>query len=69
MKTIAPGLVRLIARLLLLASLTLACGCAQAASTTNNITDTTASTTSSVLGGVESVILYPFRLIGDLFSS
>ncbi len=45
-------------------------GCAseQAENTTNNVTNTTAGTVGSVLNGVGSVIMYPFRLVGDLFS-
>jgi hypothetical protein len=56
--------------LLILGALTLAPACAsqQAENTTNAVTNTTADTTSSLFSGIESVILYPFRLIGDLFS-
>jgi hypothetical protein len=45
-----------------------ACASQQAEHTTNEITDTTADTTSCVFSGLESIILYPFRLVGDLFS-
>lgn len=56
--------------LLLLGTLTLipACASQQAENTTNAVTNTTADTTSSLFSGIESVILYPFRLVGDLFS-
>lgn len=56
--------------LLILGALTLvpACASQQAENTTNAVTNTTADTTSSLFSGIESVILYPFRLIGDLFS-
>ncbi|MGC1342594.1 MAG: hypothetical protein WA854_09725 [Candidatus Binataceae bacterium] len=55
---------------LILATLTLipACASQQAENTTNAVTDTTADTTSSLFSGIESVILFPFRLLGDLFS-
>ena len=45
-------------------------GCAseQVEHTTNEVTNTTANTTNSVLNGVGSVIMYPFHLVGDLFS-
>ena len=42
-------------------------GCATAAHKTNEVTEQTAETTGSVFSGLESVILYPFHLIGDLF--
>ncbi len=56
--------------LLLLGTLTLipACASQQAENTTNAVTNTTADTTSSLFSGIESVILFPFRLLGDLFS-
>lgn len=56
--------------LLILGALTLVPSCAsqQAENTTNAVTDTTADTTSSLFSGIESVILFPFRLIGDLFA-
>jgi hypothetical protein len=55
---------------LLLSAFTLipACASQQAEDTTNAVTNTTADTTSSLFSGIESVILYPFRLLGDLFS-
>lgn len=56
--------------LLILGALTMvpACASQQAENTTNAVTDTTADTTSSLFSGIESVILFPFRLIGDLFA-
>ena len=57
-------------RLLLLLFLTIALGtagcAAQAVSTTGEVTATTASTAGSVLEGIGTVILYPFRLIWDV---
>jgi hypothetical protein len=45
-------------------------GCAsqQAEYTTDRVTNTTGSTVGSVLDGVGSVVMYPFHLVGDLFS-
>ncbi len=45
-------------------------GCAsqQAEYTTNQVTNSTSDTVGSVLDGVGSVIMYPFHLVGDLFS-
>jgi hypothetical protein len=45
-------------------------GCAsqQAEHTTNEVTNSTSDTVGSVLDGVGSVIMYPFHLVGDLFS-
>jgi hypothetical protein len=45
-------------------------GCAsqQAEHTTNEVTNSTSNTVGSVLDGVGSVIMYPFHLVGDLFS-
>ena len=45
-------------------------GCAseQAEHTTNEVTSSTSNTVGSVLDGVGSVIMYPFHLVGDLFS-
>ena len=45
-------------------------GCAseQAEHTTGNVTEATAGTVSSVLGAVGSIIMYPFHLVGALFS-
>jgi len=45
-------------------------GCAseQAEYTTNRVTNTTGSTVGSVLDATGHVIMYPFHLVGDLFS-
>jgi hypothetical protein len=45
-------------------------GCAsqQAEYTTDQVTNTTGNTVGSVLGATGDVIMYPFHLIGDLFS-
>jgi hypothetical protein len=45
-------------------------GCAsqQAEHTTNEVTNSTSNTVGSVLDGVGSVVMYPFHLVGDLFS-
>ena len=45
-------------------------GCAsqQAEYTTDRVTNSTSNTVGSVLDGVGSVIMYPFHLVGDLFS-
>ncbi|MGH7779926.1 MAG: hypothetical protein ACREQR_08875 [Candidatus Binataceae bacterium] len=57
--------------LVMLGAMTLllpACASQQAENTTNAVTNTTADTASSLFSGIESVILFPFRLLGDLFS-
>ncbi|MHB8384611.1 MAG: hypothetical protein ACYDC3_20005 [Candidatus Binataceae bacterium] len=56
--------------LLILGAITLvpACASQQAENTTNAVTNTTADATSSLFDGIEAVVLYPFRLLGDLFS-
>jgi hypothetical protein len=45
-------------------------GCAsqQAEYTTDQVTNSTGNTVGSVLDATGSVIMYPFHLIGDLFS-
>ena len=45
-------------------------GCAsqQAEYTTDQVTNTTGNTVGSVLDATGHVIMYPFHLIGDLFS-
>jgi hypothetical protein len=45
-------------------------GCAseQAEYTTDRVTNTTSSTVGSVLDATGHVIMYPFHLVGDLFS-
>lgn len=56
--------------LLILGAITLvpACASQQAENTTNAITNSTANATSSLFDGIEAVILWPFHIIGDLFS-
>jgi hypothetical protein len=55
--------------IVLSAMLTLpACSSYQAEATTNDVTADTGSTVGSVLGAVGSVVMYPFHLVGDLFS-
>ena len=53
---------------ILLLTSTLAMGCAQAAHTTGEVTDDTGSAVGSVLSGVGAVIMWPFHVVGDLFS-
>ena len=45
-------------------------GCAsqQAEYTTDRVTNSTSNTVGSVLDATGSVIMYPFHLVGDLFS-
>ena len=45
-------------------------GCAsqQAEYTTDRVTDSTSNTVGSVLDATGHVIMYPFHLVGDLFS-
>jgi hypothetical protein len=45
-------------------------GCAsqQAENTTDRVTNSTSSTVGSVLDATGQVIMYPFHLVGDLFS-
>jgi hypothetical protein len=45
-------------------------GCAseQAEHTTDRVTNTTSNTVGSVLDATGHVIMYPFHLVGDLFS-
>jgi hypothetical protein len=56
--------------ILVAGALFLVSGCAsqQAEYTTNRVTDTTSSTVGSVLDATGHVIMYPFHLVGDLFS-
>jgi len=56
--------------LLVAGSLFVVSGCAsqQAEQTSNAVTNSTSNTVGSVLDGVGSVIMYPFHLVGDLFS-
>jgi hypothetical protein len=46
----------------------LAMGCAEAAHTTGEVTNDTGSAVGSVLDGVGAVVMWPFHVIGDLFS-
>ncbi len=61
---------RIIPILLVVGALFVVPGCAsqQAEYTTNQVTNSTSDTVGSVLDGVGSVIMYPFHLVGDLFS-
>jgi hypothetical protein len=61
---------RIIPSLLIVGALFVVPGCAsqQAENTTNAVTDSTSNTVGSVLDAVGSVIMYPFYLVGDLFS-
>jgi hypothetical protein len=56
--------------LLTACALSLLVGCAsqQAEYTTNRVTNSTSSTVGSVLDATGNVIMYPFHLVGDLFS-
>jgi hypothetical protein len=55
---------------LVLASTLTVFGCAsqQAAHTTGEVTADTGSAVGSVLGAVGAVIMWPFHVIGDMFS-
>ena len=61
---------RIVPMLLVAGALFVVPGCStyQAENTTNSVTNDTGNTVGSVLDGVGSVIMYPFHLIGDLFS-
>ena len=56
--------------LLVVGALFVFTGCAseQAEYTTNRVTNTTSNTVGSVLDATGHVIMYPFHLVGDLFS-
>ena len=56
--------------LLLAGALFAISGCAseQAEHTTNRVTNSTSDTVGSVLDATGHVIMYPFHLVGDLFS-
>ncbi len=45
-----------------------ACASQQAQYKTNEVTNQTSSTVDSVLDATGAVIMYPFHLVGDLFS-
>jgi phage-related protein len=61
---------RILPVLLFAGAVFFALGCAseQAEHTTNRVTNSTSNTVGSVLDGVDSVIMYPFHVVGDLFS-
>ena len=61
---------RILPVLLVAGAVLIAPGCAseQAEHTTNRVTNSTSNTVGSVLDGVGSVIMYPFHVVGDLFS-
>lgn len=44
------------------------CSSQQAAHTTGEVTNDTGSAVGSVLGAVGAVIMWPFHVIGDMFS-
>jgi hypothetical protein len=56
--------------LVVAATLFVLSGCAsqQAEYTTDRVTDSTSNTVGSVLDATGHVIMYPFHLVGDLFS-
>ena len=56
--------------LLIAGTLFIFTGCAseQAEYTTDRVTNTTGNTVGSVLDATGHVIMYPFHLVGDLFS-
>ena len=62
-KQILPVLV-VAGTLLMLSS----CASQQAEYTTDRVTDSTSNTVGSVLDATGHVIMYPFHLVGDLFS-
>ncbi len=58
---------RLLPLLFLMVALgTPGCAAQQAVSTTGEVATTTASTAGTVLWTIGTIILYPFRLIGDV---
>lgn len=59
---------RMLSILVFAALVTSACSSMQAEQKTNEVTAQTGSTVNSVLDGVGSVIMWPFHLVGDLFS-
>jgi hypothetical protein len=64
------NLKRIFPLLLVTGALFTATGCAseQAEYTTNRVTNDTGNTVGSVLDATGHVIMYPFHLVGDLFS-
>ena len=65
-----PKIKRILPVLLVAGSLFVVTGCAlqQAEYTTDRVTDSTSSAVGSVLDATGHVIMYPFHLVGDLFS-
>jgi hypothetical protein len=65
-----PKRKRIFPILLIAGTLFIFTGCAseQAEYTTDRVTNTTGSTVGSVLDATGHVIMYPFHLVGDLFS-
>jgi CHASE3 domain sensor protein len=61
---------RILPILLTAGALFVLAGCAseQAEYTTNRVTNSTSNTVDSVLDATGHVIMYPFHLVGDLFS-
>jgi hypothetical protein len=61
---------RMLPILILMSTLVAVSGCSsqQAAYKTNEVTGQTEGTVDSVLDAVGTVIMYPFHLVGDLFS-
>ena len=64
------NLKRIFPTLLVAGALFIVPGCAseQAEYTTNRVTNDTGSTVGSVLDATGHVVMYPFHLVGDLFS-
>ena len=64
------NLKRILPALLVAGALFIVPGCAseQAEYTTNRVTNDTGSTVGSVLDATGHVVMYPFHLVGDLFS-
>jgi hypothetical protein len=59
---------RIAPMLLVVGALFVVPGCAEhAEQTTHEVTNDTSNTVGSVLGGVGSVVMYPFHVVGDLF--
>ena len=65
-----PKKKRIVPILLVAGALFAVSGCAsqQAEYTTDRVTNTTSNTVGSVLDATGHVIMYPFHLVGDLFS-
>ncbi|HXN85033.1 MAG TPA: hypothetical protein VN867_03130 [Candidatus Binataceae bacterium] len=54
--------------ILLLSGMLALGSCADAAHTTGEVTNDTGSAVGSVLDGVGAVIMWPFHVVGDIFS-